>query len=349
MSYPSTATIKKLSILSRNQCAFPNCPTPLVDENGIILGEMCHIKAKNAGGKRYDIAQTNQERDAFENLVMMCPVHHTVIDADEISYTVERLREIKANQENQSLELPEQSNLQKLLEENLRLISEQKPSSSNPSEIIKEANTSLMKAQKLAAMKTHNMRRQNWFYSDNGLKDVVSSINEIYSLIETQISSNAETFETLGIGLNKKEKFLRCIFSDKFGSQLEVIGFQENSYDNKPANISLKIWLFSKRLTHQNGLFYTDAILRLHFNPDLSPDGQLIWKEQENSSLNLSAEGICEKMFDLLINEINKKSPLDETVPGGRYLVNEQFVDAWGNPIEDDYGNDANDFMNDDW
>jgi hypothetical protein len=27
---------------------------------------------------------------------------------------------------------------------------------------------------------------------------------------------------------------------------------------------------------------------------------------------------------------------LDETVPGGAYLVNDQLVDAWGNPVQGD-------------
>lgn len=36
---------------------------------------------------------------AFENLVLLCPIHHDVIDADESAYTVDKLRSLKANHE----------------------------------------------------------------------------------------------------------------------------------------------------------------------------------------------------------------------------------------------------------
>ena len=36
---------------------------------------------------------------AFDNLVVMCQPHHTVIDADEVAYTVERLQDLKQQHE----------------------------------------------------------------------------------------------------------------------------------------------------------------------------------------------------------------------------------------------------------
>lgn len=92
--------MKHLFAVSGNQCAFPNCKTTLVDvESRKVTGRICHIKAHNPGGKRYDPNQSAKECHAFDNLVLMCPIHHDVIDADEVSYTVERLREIKATHE----------------------------------------------------------------------------------------------------------------------------------------------------------------------------------------------------------------------------------------------------------
>lgn len=100
MSSPKAATIKRLFAVSGNQCAFPRCPLPLVDEpSGKVTGRICHIKAQEPGGPRYDPNQTGDERHAYENLVLMCPIHHDVIDSDPESYTVERLLEIKANHE----------------------------------------------------------------------------------------------------------------------------------------------------------------------------------------------------------------------------------------------------------
>jgi hypothetical protein len=97
---PSTPTIKKLFALSGNACAFPQCPTPMIDpESGTIIGEVCHIRAREEGGPRYDPTQDDGERNGFENLVLMCSVHHKVIDTDVQAYTVERLQEIKAAHE----------------------------------------------------------------------------------------------------------------------------------------------------------------------------------------------------------------------------------------------------------
>ncbi|MEI7810664.1 MAG: hypothetical protein WCI41_03905 [bacterium] len=98
MSGPSVSTIKKLCAVSNNICAFPCCENKLIT-NDKFIGKICHIKAKSIGGKRYDPKQTEEERNGFENLILMCPIHHDVIDNDDISYTVERLLEIKKEHE----------------------------------------------------------------------------------------------------------------------------------------------------------------------------------------------------------------------------------------------------------
>jgi len=96
----SQRTIKRLFSLTGNQCAFPKCNAPLIDsDSGALLGDVCHIKAKNPEGPRYDASQSDRDRHAFENLIVMCPSHHRVVDSDEASYTVERLRQIKAEHE----------------------------------------------------------------------------------------------------------------------------------------------------------------------------------------------------------------------------------------------------------
>ena len=105
---PSLPTIKRLYSVSGNKCAFPKCSTPLVDAiSGKVTGRICHIKASSAGGPRYDAAQSNQEKHGFDNLVLMCPVHHDVIDADEEAYTVGRLQKIKKEHELQTVEIKE--------------------------------------------------------------------------------------------------------------------------------------------------------------------------------------------------------------------------------------------------
>ena len=100
MEYPSFPTVKRLFAVSGNVCAFPDCCTPLVEEtSGKVTGRICHIKAQSQRGPRHDPTQSEEERHGFENLILMCPIHHDVIDADHDTYTVERLRQIKASHE----------------------------------------------------------------------------------------------------------------------------------------------------------------------------------------------------------------------------------------------------------
>lgn len=100
MSSPKLTTIKRLFAESGNQCAFPKCTTSIIDDSrGIVLGEICHIKAQKVNGPRYDENQTNEERHGFNNLILLCPLHHSIIDSDTKSYTVERLINMKSKHE----------------------------------------------------------------------------------------------------------------------------------------------------------------------------------------------------------------------------------------------------------
>ncbi|HEX3069107.1 MAG TPA: hypothetical protein VHX14_11070 [Thermoanaerobaculia bacterium] len=100
MARVTEATAKRLYAVSGNACAFPRCPLPLIDPaSGTLTGRICHIRARNPKGARYDTLQTDEQRNSFENLILMCPIHHDVIDADEKSYTVERLLQLKQDHE----------------------------------------------------------------------------------------------------------------------------------------------------------------------------------------------------------------------------------------------------------
>lgn len=97
---PRNKTLKRLFAVSGNRCAFPNCENTIVDPtSGTVVGVICHIKAQSPDGPRYDPSQTDEERHGFDNLLLMCPIHHRIIDSDPESYTVPRLKEIKAKHE----------------------------------------------------------------------------------------------------------------------------------------------------------------------------------------------------------------------------------------------------------
>jgi hypothetical protein len=63
------------------------------------VGEVCHIRGHKPDAARYDAAQSEAQRHAFENLILLCSEHHTVVDRKGHKYTVEWLQEIKRRHE----------------------------------------------------------------------------------------------------------------------------------------------------------------------------------------------------------------------------------------------------------
>ncbi|GAB4149399.1 MAG: hypothetical protein OHK0017_13400 [Patescibacteria group bacterium] len=102
---PSDNTIKKLFALSGNQCAFPDCEARLVNHQGDLIGQICHIEAAEPGGQRYNSNQDDEERRSFANLVLMCANHHKITDNVQ-EYTVEKLIQIKKDHESKFLDSP---------------------------------------------------------------------------------------------------------------------------------------------------------------------------------------------------------------------------------------------------
>lgn len=96
----SSKSVKRLFAASGGFCAFPGCNTRLVDENSrALLGEMCHINAASPGGPRFNPNLSENERSNDDNLIILCPTHHSLVDQDAETYTEEKLRSFKANHE----------------------------------------------------------------------------------------------------------------------------------------------------------------------------------------------------------------------------------------------------------
>jgi hypothetical protein len=68
--------------------------------------EVCHIKGEKPTAARYDTAQSDEQRHGFDNLILLCNVHHKVVDDDEEAYTVERLTRMKAEHEAKHRDAP---------------------------------------------------------------------------------------------------------------------------------------------------------------------------------------------------------------------------------------------------
>ena len=98
---PSRKTLRELYLLSGNQCANPKCATVLINANGTLVAEVCHIKAENPGGPRFDNKLSEDQRRLPNNLILLCSTCHTLVDAEPQNYTVRQLTKWKKDREDQ--------------------------------------------------------------------------------------------------------------------------------------------------------------------------------------------------------------------------------------------------------
>lgn len=96
---------KLLWVRSGNRCAFPQCERKLVLEaqdevvQDTIVSQEAHIVARATEGPRGDSILTPQERDLYDNLILLCLEHHKVVDDDPETWTVQRLHHMKHEHE----------------------------------------------------------------------------------------------------------------------------------------------------------------------------------------------------------------------------------------------------------
>ena len=93
---PLKDTARRLFLLSGNQCAFPDCRRPMVDDVGNFVGQVAHIEGVR--GERFNPSMSNEDRRSFENLLLLCYPHHVATD-DEAIYDIDAMRTMKANHE----------------------------------------------------------------------------------------------------------------------------------------------------------------------------------------------------------------------------------------------------------
>jgi hypothetical protein len=89
---------------SAYRCNHPDCRCRLfVDEtqtdDPTLIGEICHIVARQAAGPRGQSALTAEQRDRYANLILLCRNHHKLIDDNPEKYSVEVLHLMKEQHE----------------------------------------------------------------------------------------------------------------------------------------------------------------------------------------------------------------------------------------------------------
>ena len=97
----AAAVKQKMLIDSGNRCAFPGCNVPL-GENGIA--EFAFIRHPTLGGPRYDSRWPPDKAVDPDNLIVLCPTHHAVIDRSPDDYPVSMILRWKKSSNAEELE-----------------------------------------------------------------------------------------------------------------------------------------------------------------------------------------------------------------------------------------------------
>lgn len=102
---------KALWARSANFCAFPDCNQQLTEDirdgesgvlhsSGVPIGEEAHIFSGSSGGPRGGEIYPEDKIDSYENLILLCPTHHRIIDKQRgVAYTADTLRKMKSEHE----------------------------------------------------------------------------------------------------------------------------------------------------------------------------------------------------------------------------------------------------------
>jgi hypothetical protein len=97
---PSNHTKLRLFAASGGYCQNPKCLKKLflsVSGHNIHVAEIAHVFSANDQGPRANKLLSKAERGAFDNLILLCPLCHTIIDKASDEYPDEILKNWKLN------------------------------------------------------------------------------------------------------------------------------------------------------------------------------------------------------------------------------------------------------------
>lgn len=95
---PTSQTLRELFLRSGNLCAFPDCGHLMMNENGVFIGQLCHIEGAEEGGERFNPQMSNEDRRAPGNLMLMCYAHHQETN-NVAKFPTEKMQSMKQDHE----------------------------------------------------------------------------------------------------------------------------------------------------------------------------------------------------------------------------------------------------------
>jgi hypothetical protein len=100
----SLPTLRLLWGKSAGRCNMPDCRIDLFADGtdhdpAVSIGDVAHVAAASDDGPRADLALTAEQRNAYENLILLCKNCHWKVDQQKRTFTVDRLLTIKREHE----------------------------------------------------------------------------------------------------------------------------------------------------------------------------------------------------------------------------------------------------------
>lgn len=97
-------TLKLLWGRAAGRCSAPWCRVNLIAQEtdydpAVPIGEIAHVEAAADGGPRANSALSREQRDSYENLILLCAHCHARFDRQEKSHSVEAIRQLKQDHE----------------------------------------------------------------------------------------------------------------------------------------------------------------------------------------------------------------------------------------------------------
>ena len=102
--YYTAGTKEALFILSRGYCYEPTCKERVMRWTGGGWSpkvSVAHIRGLRKGSPSHDESMTNRQRNNFKNLILLCKMHHDLVDGEHtwMNYSVVTLTEWKTSRE----------------------------------------------------------------------------------------------------------------------------------------------------------------------------------------------------------------------------------------------------------
>jgi hypothetical protein len=82
-----------------SRCAFCNIELTQIGNVDSIVGDEAHIRSAKDGGPRHDSAYPSENLDSYANRILLCKIHHKLVDDNPEQFTTELLEGAKSQHE----------------------------------------------------------------------------------------------------------------------------------------------------------------------------------------------------------------------------------------------------------